>query len=423
MLDLKFVLKNLDEVEAGLKKRNADHLLTEIKVLAEKSKSLRSQFEELRAHQNKSSKLIQEKKTQGDPADELLAEMKELSAKIKIINSDLDQAEEALNQALQVIPNLPDASVPEGKDENDNKVVRTVGQAPDFSFEPLNHWDIGENLGILDFERASKITGARFTLYRGAGAKLERALINFMLDQHSQKNGYEEVLPPFLVNAQSLFGTGQLPKFEKDLFKTEEGFYLIPTAEVPVTNIFQDEILREQDLPISFCAYTPCFRSEAGSHGKDVRGLIRQHQFNKVELVKFTKPEDSAAEHEKLTADAEGVLQALGLHYRVVSLCSGDLGFSSQKTYDLEVWLPGQNTYREISSCSNFGDFQARRAKIRYKSKDKQNILVHTLNGSGLAVGRTLVAILENYQNEDGSVSIPAILQPYMNGQSLIKKS
>jgi len=322
------------------------------------------------------------------------------------------------------IPNLPHASVPVGTSEADNQVVRTWGKKPEFSFAAKPHWEIGEDLGILDFERGTKITGARFTLYRDQGARLERALINFMLDLHTGEHGYEEVLPPFLVNDQSLIGTGQLPKFEADLFKTTSGLFLVPTAEVPVTNIYRDEILPCEKLPLSLTAYTPCFRSEAGSYGKDVRGLIRQHQFNKVELVKFTRPEDSYEQLEKLTHDAETILQKLNLHYRVVALCTGDMGFSSAKTYDIEVWLPGQNCYREISSCSNFEDFQARRAKIRFKDENGKNRYLHTLNGSGLAVGRTLVAILENYQQADGSVTIPEALSTWMrNTKVIIKKS
>jgi seryl-tRNA synthetase len=340
--------------------------------------------------------------------------MKLVADRLKSISPELEVLEDQVKNLLLQIPNIPHSSVPEGKDESANQVVRTWGEKPKFNFPTKSHSDLGEQLGILDFERGAKIAGARFTLYRGAGAKLERALINFMLEIQSQENGYEEVLPPFMVNAESLIGTGQLPKFEADLFKTTEGLYLTPTAEVPVTNIYRDEIFKNEQLPISLTAYTPCFRSEAGSYGKDVRGLIRQHQFNKVELVKFVRPENSYDELEKLTRHAESILQKLNLHYRVVALCTGDLGFSAAKTYDLEVWLPGQNCYREISSCSNFEDFQARRAKIRFKDDTGKNRFVHTLNGSGLAVGRTLVAILENYQQADGTVVIPEALRKLM---------
>jgi seryl-tRNA synthetase len=324
-----------------------------------------------------------------------------------------------------VIPNVPHESVAIGEDEKDNPVVRVWGEIPKFDFDPLPHWEIGEALGILDFARASKIAGARFALYRGAGALLERALINFMLDIHTREHGYTEVLPPFMVNSACMTGTGQLPKFKADLFKIEDwDYYLIPTAEVPVTNIHREEIIREEELPINYVSYTPCFRSEAGSYGKDTRGLIRQHQFNKVELVKFSRPENSYEELERLTNDAEDILRRLGLPYRVVSLCTGDLGFSAAKTYDLEVWLPGQDLYREISSCSNFSDFQARRAGIRFKKKGAAGTqLVHTLNGSGLAVGRTLVAILENYQAKDGCIVIPEVLRHYMGGMASIQPS
>jgi seryl-tRNA synthetase len=344
--------------------------------------------------------------------------MKQVSSNIKDKEKDLSGFVDELNKLLMVIPNIPHESVSIGKDEKDNPVIREWGKIRKMDFEPLNHWEIGERLGILDFVRAAKLAGARFALYRGLGAKLERALINFMLEIHTNEHGYIEVLPPFMVNSTSMTGTGQLPKFKEDLFKIEGwDYYLIPTAEVPVTNIHRDEILSENQLPICYVAYTPCFRSEAGSYGKDTRGLIRQHQFNKVELVKFTRPEESYDELEKLTLNAEEILKRLELPYRVVSLCTGDLGFSAAKTYDLEVWLPGQHLYREISSCSNFVDFQARRAGIRFKRKGGSGTeLVHTLNGSGLAVGRTLVAIIENYQQADGSVRIPDALRDYMGG-------
>jgi seryl-tRNA synthetase len=344
--------------------------------------------------------------------------MREVSQRIKGMDEELKQVDEELNGFLLTVPNLPDPATPLGTSENDNVLVKTWGDPGNYSFTPKPHWEIGEELGILDFECGAKLTGARFTLYRGSGARLERALINFMLDLHTDKHGYIEVLPPFMVNRDSMQGTGQLPKFEEDLFKlVDPEFFLIPTAEVPVTNIHRGEILKKSDLPICYAAYTPCFRREAGSYGKDTRGLIRQHQFNKVEMVKFTHPSESAEELEKLTGNAEKVLQLLGLPYRVMALCSGDIGFSASKTYDIEVWLPGQNCFREISSCSTFGDFQARRAGIRFREEEKSKPeFVHTINGSGLAVGRTLVAILENGQQEDGSVVIPDVLRSYMGG-------
>jgi seryl-tRNA synthetase len=350
--------------------------------------------------------------------------MKQVSSDIKEQEKELPQLVEKLNKLLMVIPNMPHESVAIGKDEKDNPVIRTWGEIRKMDFEPLPHWEIGEKLGILDFARAAKLAGARFALYLGLGAKLERSLINFMLDVHTQEHGYTEVLPPFMVNSACMTGTGQLPKFKEDLFKIEDwDLYLVPTAEVPVTNIYREEILNEEELPIYHVAYTPCFRSEAGSHGKDTRGLTRQHQFNKVELVKFTRPEESYDELEKLTRNAEEILRRLELPYRVISLCTGDLGFSAAKTYDLEVRLPGHNLYREISSCSNFSDFQSRRAGIRFKRKGGSGTeLVHTLNGSGLAVGRTLLAILENYQQADGSVAIPEALKPYMGGVDSINQ-
>ncbi len=352
----------------------------------------------------------------------MVARLRSLSDQIKELDSELKEIEERLTAILMLIPNLPDESVPVGKDETENLVIREWGEKPSFGFEPKPHWEIGERLGILDIPRATKISGSRFALLMGLGSKLERALINFMLDLHTKEHGYKEVWPPFMVNSQSMTGTGQLPKFKEDLFKIESwDYYLIPTAEVPVTNIHREEVIEEGLLPIKYVAYSPCFRAEAGSHGKDTRGIIRQHQFDKVELVKLTRPEDSDAELEGLTRDAEEVLQRLGLCYRVVCLCTGDLGFSSSKTYDLEVWMPGQNTYREISSCSNFKDFQARRADIRFKRKGQKGTrLVHTLNGSGVAIGRTFAAILENYQREDGRVLIPEALRPYMDGLEYI---
>ncbi len=412
MLDAKFVIQNLKLVEEAMRKRGAELApLIPIRELVQRRNELQQEFDRLRNEQNLASQEIQRLKKEGKDAAPMIAAMKQVAERVKQINPELEVLEDQVRNLLLQIPNLPHESVPVGSSAEDNPVIRTWGEKPQFSFQPKSHWEIGETLGILDFERGAKIAGARFTLYRDAGARMERALINFMLETHGRKNGYEEVLPPFLVNAESLTGTGQLPKFEADLFKTTDGLFLAPTAEVPVTNIFRDEILPTEKLPISMTAYTPCFRSEAGSYGKDVRGLIRQHQFNKVELVKFTRPEDSYTELEKLTRDAESILQALGLHYRVVLLCTGDMGFSAAKTYDLEVWLPGQNCYREISSCSNFEDFQARRARIRFKDGQGKNHFVHTLNGSGLAVGRTLVALLENYQQADGTVTVPKALQ------------
>jgi seryl-tRNA synthetase len=389
--------------------------------MEDRRRQLLKEVEELRNRRNVVSEEIGRLKREKKDAVSLLTEMKGVSDKIKELDETLGKVEETAAIFLRYIPNIPHSSVPEGKDETENKVVRTWGEPKDLGFPPLNHWDIAEMLGIIDFDRASKIAGARFALMRGAGAKLERALMNFMLDLNTSK-GYTEVFPPILVNRESMTGTGQLPKFEMELFRiADPEFYLIPTAEVPVTNIHRDEILKEDDLPLFYTAYTPCFRREAGSYGKDTRGLIRQHQFNKVELVKFVTPESSYEELEKLTNDAEDILQKLCLPYRVVALCTGDLGFSAAKTYDLEVWLPGQQRYREISSCSNFEDFQARRANIRFKREGKKGTeFVHTLNGSGLAMGRTLVAILENYQQKDGSVIVPHVLRPYM-GTDIIK--
>ena len=363
-------------------------------------------------------------KKAGKNAQPQIDEMKEVSARIKALDKEVNETEETLSEILLGIPNIPHPSVPEGQDDTENTLKRTWGEPAALGFEPKAHWDIGENLGILDFSRAARITGARFALYMGAGARLERAVANFMMDLHADSHGYQEVLPPYMVNRNTMTGTGQLPKFEEDLFKLSgKEYFLIPTAEVPVTNIHAAEILSGADLPKKFVAFTPCFRSEAGSYGKDTRGLIRQHQFNKVELVKLVAPETSYDELEALTQNAEKVLQLLGLPYRVVTLCSGDLGFSSAKTYDIEVWMPAQNTYREISSCSNFEDFQARRMGIRYRNEgEKKPRLVHTLNGSGLAVGRTVAAILENCQNEDGSVAIPEVLRPYMGGMEVIAR-
>ena len=422
MLDLKFIRSNLETVQKMVADRGYDLDLSRFEVLDKDRREQLTALEALRHRRNEVSDEIAVMKKKGEDASGIIAEMKAVSAQIKEKERALPEVEKALDEMRMVIPNLPDASVHIGKDETDNPVLRRWGEIRDFDFEPAPHWELGENSGMLDFGRAAKLAGARFALYRGAGARLERALINFMLQIHTEDHGYEEILPPFLVNAASMTGTGQLPKFKEDLFKAEGwDLYLIPTAEVPVTNIHRDEVLEEQDLPIRYVAYTPCFRSEAGSYGKDTRGLIRQHQFNKVELVKFVRPEDSHDELEKLTQDAEEILRRLELPYQVVSLCTGDLGFSAAKTYDLEVWLPGQGLYREISSCSTFTDFQARRAGIRFRRKGAGGSeLVHTLNGSGLAVGRTLVAILENYQQADGRVTIPKALRPHMGGVDTI---
>jgi seryl-tRNA synthetase len=380
------------------------------------------EIEDLRHRRNIVSEEIARLKKAGDPAENLVVEMRSVSLRIKELEKTVTEAQENLSAVLMGLPNLPHASVPFGKDSSENSVVRTWREPPRFDFEPRAHWDVGAQLKVLDLERAAKIAGARFPLYFDAGARMERALINFMLDVHTREHGYREILPPFIVNRRSMTSTGQLPKFEQDLFKLDQwDYFLIPTAEVPLTNIHQDEILDEALLPLCYTAYTPCFRSEAGSYGKDTRGLIRQHQFNKVELVKFCKPEDSYAELESLLAQAESILAKLGLPYRVVLLCTGDMGFAAAKTYDIEVWMPAQNTYREISSCSNFEDFQARRGGIRFRRKGKKGTeLVHTLNGSGLAVGRTFAAILENFQQADGSVVIPEALRPYMGGLDTI---
>ena len=424
MLDLKVVRSNLQDIKEMIRNRGYDLDISRFETLDRERKERLAVLEELRYRRNRASEEIALMKKSGNDASHAIFEMKAVAADIKEKEKELPRFVEELESLLQLIPNIPSESVPVGKDEKDNPVIRSWGEIQDFAFKPLPHWEIGENLGILDFECAAKLSGSRFALYRGAGAAMERALINFMLHIHTVEHGYTEILPPFMVNAASLFGTGQLPKFEEDLFKIDgRDLYLIPTAEVPVTNMHRDEVLAESDLPAAYVAYTPCFRSEAGSYGKDTRGLIRQHQFNKVELVKFVKPEHSYDELEKLTRNAEEILQRLELPYRVVTLCTGDIGFSAAKTYDLEVWLPGQGLYREISSCSNFVDFQARRSSIRFKRKGESGTeLVHTLNGSGLAVGRTLVAILENYQREDGSVKIPKALRPFMGGIETISQ-
>ena len=421
MLDSKFVRENIEIIKESLRNRNYALSLDEFLKFEEQRRSLLKEAEELRNRRNVVSEEIGRLRIQKQDASNLIDEMKLVSDKIKAFDAQLKMLEENTNEFLLNMPNVPHHSVPVGKDETGNVEIRRWGEPRQFDFEPLNHWDIGAILDILDFDRASKIAGARFSLTKGAGAKLERALMNFMLDLNTAK-GYTEVFPPIIVNKESMRGTGQLPKFEMELFKiSDPEFYLIPTAEVPVTNIHRNEILQEKELPISYTAYTPCFRREAGSYGKDVRGLIRQHQFNKVELVKFVRPEDSYHELESLTNAAEDILQKLGLPYRVVALCTGDIGFAASKTYDLEVWLPGQQKYREISSCSNFIDFQARRANIRFRREGKKGTeFVHTLNGSSLAIGRTLVAILENYQQKDGSVVVPDALRKYM-GMEVIK--
>lgn len=421
MLDRTFVREQTESVRQRLLDRGYELDIAVFESLDQRERTTRIECEELRADRNRTNDEISSLRREGRDAAGKIERMKQVSSRIKQLDEELDEVKSDLEAFLSRIPNLPHETVPSGADDSANAVVREVGVPPRFDFGCRDHVDLGSDLGILDLDRASKITGARFANYYGAGALLERALINFMLDLHTQQHGYREVIPPFMANRSSFFGTGNLPKFEEDLFRIAgKDFFLIPTAEVPVTNIFSGEILAEEDLPISFTAYTPCFRSEAGSYGKDVRGLIRQHQFNKVELVKFSKAEESYEQLEQLTRDAEEVLTRLGLAYRVVTLSSGDMGFSAAKTYDLEVWIPAQETYREISSCSNFEDFQARRANIRYRSKSGKPLLAHTLNGSGLAVGRTWVAIVENFQQADGSVLIPEALQPYMHGMERI---
>lgn len=424
MLDVKFVRQNPDIVRRSLQNRRTEADLDRFLKLDEERRNLLFEVEKLKNLRNSESEEIARKKKAKEPADELIARMKEVSQQIKEMDEKINEVEKSLEEILLTIPNIPDDSVPIGESDADNVEVRRWGEPTKFDFEPKPHWDIGEDLDILDFERARKITGSRFTVYKGAGARLERALINFMLDLHTQKHNYKEIFPPFIVNRDSMTGTGQLPKFEEDAFKlaNNNDYFLIPTAEVPVTNLHRDEILSKDDLPIYYVAYSGCFRAEAGSAGRDTRGLIRQHQFNKVELVKFTDAQSSMQELEKLTADAEEVLKLLGLPYRVVVLSTGDLGFSSAKTYDIEVWMPSYNRYVEISSCSNFKDFQARRARIQYRpEKGAKPVYVHTLNGSGLAIGRTTAAILENYQQSDGSVIIPEVLREYMGRTNKIE--
>jgi len=417
MLDIRFIRENLEEAETRLKTRGAGASLAGFRELDGRRRVLLQETETLKALRNRVSDEISRVKDKSQVQDQI-AEMREVSQQIKGLDDALRSVEEELELFMLTVPNIPSAVTPIGSSEADNMEVRRCGTIPEFTFSPKPHWEIGESLDILDFERGAKITGARFTLYKDAGARLERSLINFMLDLHTSRHNYIEMLPPFMVNRESMTGTGQLPKFADDLFHLEGvDYFLIPTAEVPVTNIHRGEILKGSQLPICYTAYTPCFRSEAGSYGKDTRGLIRQHQFNKVELVKFVHPSDSMKDLLQLLDNAEEVLRLLGLPYRVVELCTGDIGFSACRTFDIEVWLPGQNTYREISSCSNFGDFQARRAGIKFREDEKSKPeFVHTLNGSGLAVGRTVVAILENFQQEDGSVLVPEALRPYMGG-------
>ena len=422
MLDVRFLRENTDFVAERLILRGDKIDLGPFMRLDTERRELLSATDDMKALRNKESEQIGRMKKAGEDAKKRMEAVRKLGEKIKANDERIKAIEDELNDFLLTLPNIPHESVPVGEDESANKIVRTWGEKPEKSFKVLPHWDLGEMLGILDFPRAARMAGSRFSVMVGAGALLERALSAFMLDLHTREHGYREVLTPFMVNSDSMIGTGQLPKFADDLFSVEGGqYYLIPTAEVPVTNLHREEILKEEDLPVRYTSHSPCFRREAGSHGKDTRGLVRLHQFNKVELVKFCRPEDSYEELESLTVDAEEVLKRLGLHYQVTSLSTGDLGFSATKTYDLEVWLPGQDAYREISSCSNFEDFQARRAMIRYRpTKGKGTRFVHTINGSGLAVGRCLVAILENFQEEDGSVVVPEVLRPYMNGMERI---
>ncbi|ADR18391.1 serine--tRNA ligase [Calditerrivibrio nitroreducens] len=421
MLDLKFVVNNIDYVKQKTLQRNYEFDFEKIVELDLKRRGLIQKVEELKKYRNEVSKQVGIFKKEGKDISEISSKMRSISDEIDNLDKELSEVQQQLNDVMLMIPNIIDDSVPIGNDENDNPEVKKWGEKRVFDFTPKSHWEIAEKLDIVDFERGAKLSKSRFSIYKGLGSRLERALINFMLDTHIAK-GYTEIIPPLLVNAKAMTGTGQLPKFEEELFKCErDELYLIPTAEVPVTNIYADEIIDYDKLPLNFVSYTPCFRREAGSYGKDVRGLIRQHQFNKVELVKIVEPERSMEELEILTDNAAEILRLLGLPYRIIKLCSGDLGFSSSITYDIEVWLPGQNCYREISSCSNFKDFQSRRAKIRYRDRNKNVVFPHTLNGSGLAVGRTFLAILENYQQEDGSVVVPDVLKPYMGGVDIIK--
>lgn len=423
MLDLKIIRENPEAVKTRLKRRGGD--FNELDELLKPEEDRRLRLQESESLKNKKKKLsaeVGQLKQKGEDASQLMEEVKVINTSIKELDDNIQALEKQVQEKLLGIPNTPEDSIPDGADESANKMVRDWGTKPELSFKPKSHVEIGEQLGLIDLKRAAKISGARFAVYKGQGAGLLRALINFMIDVQTRENGYEELYPPFLVNKESMLGTGQLPKFEEELFATrDDPLYLIPTAEVPVTNFHRDEILEEESLPICYAAYTPCFRREAGSYGKDTQGLIRQHQFDKVELVKFSRPEESAAELEALVENAESILKKLNLHYRVVELCAGDLGFSAAKTYDLEVWLPSQDTYREISSCSSFTDYQARRARIRSKKRTGgKPEFVHTLNGSGLAAGRLFVALLENYQQEDGTVVVPEALRPYMHGQEVL---
>jgi len=424
MIDIKLIRENVEEVIRRLNTRGGDfsHLRNVVKLDEDRRKYL-AKVEELKNFRNEKSKMIGLYKKEGKDLAPLMKEVDGIGHQVDELDALVNSTEKKIKDILDVVPNLPSPNVHVGRDDKDNKEVRKFGTLPKFSFKPKAHWDLATTLDIIDFDRAAKITGARFAIYKGLGAKLERALINYMLDLHTSEHGYREILPPFMVNANSMYGTGQLPKFEDDLFKLNSvGYYLIPTAEVPVTNMHMDEIINVDQLPIKYCAYTPCFRAEAGAAGRDTRGIIRQHQFNKVELVKFTTPEQSYIELEALTNNAETILKKLELPYRVIQLCTGDMGFASALTYDIEVWLPSYNDYKEISSCSNFEDFQARRANIKFKRDPKAKAeLVHTLNGSGLAVGRAVAAIIENYQNEDGSITIPTVLRPYFNGLDRIK--
>ena len=425
MIDIKLIRENVEEVIKRLNTRGGDfsYLRNVVKLDEERRKYI-AKVEELKNFRNDKSKMIGLYKKEGKDLTPLMKEVDGIGKQISELDVSVSTAEKKIKDIMDIVPNLPSLKVSVGRDEKDNKEVRKHGGLPKFTFKPKPHWDLATSLDIIDFDRAAKITGARFAIYKGLGAKLERALINFMLDLHTTEHGYKEILPPFMVNANAMYGTGQLPKFEEDLFKLETvGYYLIPTAEVPVTNMHMDEIVNVEQLPIKYCSYTPCFRAEAGAAGRDTRGIIRQHQFNKVELVKFCTPEQSYIELEALTNNAETILKKLELPYRVIQLCTGDMGFASALTYDIEVWLPSYNAYKEISSCSNFEDFQARRANIKFKRDPKAKAeLVHTLNGSGLAVGRTVAAIIENYQNEDGSITIPTVLRPYFNGQTKINK-
>jgi len=417
MLDPKIIREKTEIVYESLEKRGFSFDMETLLRVDEKRRMLIQESEKMKNMRNELSNEIARLKKAGLHPQDKIEHLRGIGRQIEDIEQELRTTESDWNHLVLIMPNIPHDSVPVGHSDEDNQIVKVWGEKPVFDFQPQAHWDIGEKLDILDFKRAAKITGSRFTLYKSFGALLERALINFMLDLHTKEHGYIEVLPPFMVNRETMTGTGQLPKFEEELFKVEGlDYFLIPTAEVPVTNIYGDEILREDELPVKFVAYTPCFRKEAGAHGKDTRGLTRQHQFNKVELVKFAHPDNSYDELEGLLLDAEDVLKRLNIHYRVSALCTGDLGFSSAKTYDIEVWLPGQGVYREISSCSNFENFQARRAKIRYRKKNGKTEFVHTLNGSGLAIGRTVMAVMENYQTADGRIKVPESLRPYMHG-------